>query len=75
MRFKRSLLKDNQYYKTLTRVRHCMLNGYTARVSTADWRRMLLQYETGVIVDGYPRKIVAKKIGPGVYELSLAPME
>lgn len=45
------------------------------RVTRKQWQEMLLEEQDKVNIRGNPRRIVAKYLGAGVYELRLKPME
>ena len=45
------------------------------RVTTKQWRNMLLEGKDTMIKNGRIRKIVAKRLGAGVLELRLAPLK
>ena len=45
------------------------------RMTTAEWRAALLAELDRPIIRGHVRQLVAKRIGPGVVELRLAPLE
>ena len=45
------------------------------RVTTKDWKVMLLSERDKPIIRGHVRQIVAKRLGAGVVELRLKPMK
>lgn len=45
------------------------------RVTTLQWRAILLEELDRPIVRGHLRRVIGKRIGPGVYELRLEPLE
>jgi len=45
------------------------------RVTTAEWRAMLLAEYDRPIIRGHLRQVVAKRLGAGVLELRLEPMK
>ena len=48
---------------------------FTQRVEAKVWRRMLLEGEDTIIVKGSLRKVKARNLGLGVYEIYLEPLE
>ena len=45
------------------------------RVTTSQWRAILLEERDTPIVRGRLRQVVAKRVGPGIYELRLTPLK
>ena len=45
------------------------------RVTTKEWKAMLLAERDRVIIRGHVRQIVAKRLGAGVLELKIKPMK
>lgn len=45
------------------------------RVTTKEWKAMLLADRDRPIIRGYLRQIVAKRLGAGIVELRLKPMK
>ena len=46
-----------------------------ARATTRQWQAILLEERDRPIVRGRLRRVVGKRVGPGVYELRLEPLE
>jgi len=49
---------------------HWQVEGYTQRVTTRQWKAMLLKGEDKILLHGRLRQLKAKYLGAGVYELS-----
>ncbi len=54
---------------------HWILEDYKQRVTTKEWKEMLLNDRDHMIFCGHLRRIVGKKLGAGVVEISKAPLE
>ena len=59
-------------FRNLGRIRNDL---FRARVTTKVWREILLAELDRPILEGRICQLVGKKIGPGVYEVRLAPEE
>lgn len=49
---------------------HWVVESYAQRLSTKDWKRVLLNNDDTVTFQGRVRKLVAKNLGFGVVEVS-----
>lgn len=47
--------------------------GYTQRMTSKEWKDILLEEKDTIIIAGELRQIVAKSLGSGVVEISLKP--
>lgn len=56
-------------------VNHYKMENYTERMTTAQWKAILLAYRDSVVFKGCVRRLVAKRLGAGVVEVSKAPAE
>ena len=54
---------------------HWISEDYKERVTTKEWKEMLLNDTDHIIFQGNMRQIVGKKIFAGVMEISKAPLE
>jgi hypothetical protein len=54
---------------------HWTMEDYYQRITTKQWREMLLNEHDRLIYNGRLRTLQGKKIGPGVYEISKKPLE
>jgi len=52
---------------------HYSMESFTMRVTTKTWRRVLLEERDRIVFQGRVRRLVAKRVGPGVYEVSKEP--
>lgn len=48
---------------------------HTQRITTKDWKEVLLDNRDKLIKQGHIRQLVAKNLGYGVVEVSLEPLE
>ena len=53
---------------------HWHVEGFTQRVTTKEWRDILLKEGDRIIVDGRARQLQAKSLGAGVQEISKVPL-
>lgn len=54
---------------------HWQLEDYRQRITTKDWRSLLLNDDDKIIFEGQIRKLTAKSLGSGVVEVSKAAKE
>jgi hypothetical protein len=54
---------------------HWRIEGYSERITAKQWRKMLLDGSDEIICHGSLRKLVAKKLGYGVIEISKKPLK
>lgn len=54
---------------------HWVLESYSERMTVAQWRAILLDERDRIIFNGHMRRLVAKRLGAGVVEISKAPKE
>lgn len=47
--------------------------GYTQRMTSKEWKEILLEEKDSIIIAGNLRQLVAKSLGSGVVEISLKP--
>ena len=59
------MLKDNAHWTSET---------YTQRITTKEWRQILLDHEDSVVFEGRVRKLKAKPLGAGVVEIYKVPL-
>ena len=52
---------------------HWVFEDYKQRVTTKEWKQLLLDQNDSVVFRGHVRKLVGKNLGAGVYEISKAP--
>ena len=48
---------------------HWVLATYKQRMTTKEWKEILLNYEEQIIFRGNLIRLIGKKVGPGVYEV------
>lgn len=56
-------------------INHWTAEGFRQRMPARDWRKVLLAGDDRIMAQGYMRRLVAKKVGFGVVEISKAPLE
>ena len=49
---------------------HHMIEGYSERITTKEWKEILLNEEDKVVFHATVRRLVAKRLGYGVVEIS-----
>lgn len=47
--------------------------GYTQRMTSQEWKAILLEEKDTIIIGGELRQLVAKNLGSGVVEISVKP--
>lgn len=55
-------------------INHWNYEVYRERVTAKEWRGILLNGEDKIVVNGHARRIIGKRIGPGVYEIYKEPL-
>ena len=53
---------------------HCTMENFTERMTTAQWKAVLLAEVDKIFCKGHLRRLVAKRLGAGVVEVGKAPM-
>lgn len=48
---------------------HWVFEDYTQRVTTKEWKQLLLEHNDSVVFKGHVRKLKARNLGAGVYEI------
>lgn len=56
-------------------VGHWNFKDFRERVSESDWKQMCLNGKDLIFVAGHNRRLIGKRICPGVYEIYKAPVE
>ena len=56
-------------------VNHWVMENYTQRVTTKQWKAILLKGNDSLIFRGNVRKLKARNLGAGVYEVYKAPIK
>jgi len=54
---------------------HWTIENYKQRITLKEWQKILLDGDDTHIVNGRLRKFVAKRVGPGVYEVYKQPLD
>ena len=54
---------------------HWQIEGHTQRMAGKHWRELLLAHEDDIIVNGVLRKLKARHLGLGVYEIYKEPLK
>lgn len=54
---------------------HWLTEEYTERMTSAQWRKHLLNEDDTIVVKGYTRKLKAKALGCGVVEIGKVPLK
>jgi hypothetical protein len=49
---------------------HWVLEEFSQRMTTKEWKQILLDEQDKIIFKGYMRRLVAKRLGAGVVEVS-----
>jgi len=62
-------------YENILSASHWVFEVYTERITSKQWREMLLNDADKIIFRGNYRKIVGKNLGHGVVEIGKKPMK
>ncbi len=54
---------------------HCTREDHRQRITTKQWREVLLSYHDHVVFQGKMRKLLAKNLGAGVVEIYKEPLK